>query len=154
VPDELPFIDEFDAVAMAPAPAVFLALSRRFARSLEGRVARIGARVLGCAHQGTSLAVPLAEGQEGMAFRVAEVCEPKRLVLEGRHRFASYRLTFLVETLEENRTQLRARTEAAFPGMAGAAYRALVIGSGGHEIVVKRMLAMIAAGAERSLKDR
>ena len=154
MPDELPFIDEFDTTVMAAAPDVFLALSRRLARSLEGRAVRLGARALGCAHQGCSLALPLAQGQEGMGFRVAAVTEPKRLVLEGRHRFARYRLTFLVDPLEENRTHLRARTEAAFPGLTGALYRALVIGSGGHEVVVKRMLAAIAARAERPGIDR
>ena len=33
------------------------------------------------------------------------------------------------------------------PGVAGKVYRALVIGSGGHRIVVRRMLKRIAAEA-------
>jgi hypothetical protein len=37
-----------------------------------------------------------------------------------------------------------ARTWAEFPGPAGAAYRALVIGSGGHRLVVRRMLRRVA----------
>jgi hypothetical protein len=40
---------------------------------------------------------------------------------------------------------LRALTFAAFPGVHGKAYRALVIGSGGHRIVVRRMLKRVAA---------
>jgi hypothetical protein len=100
-------------------------------------------------NRGTSYTVPPREGQEANGFKVAEVEEPKRLVLEGKHRFASYRLSFAVDPRAENRAQLRARTEASFPGIKGAVYRALVIGTGGHEIVVRRMLARIAAGAER-----
>jgi len=35
---------------------------------------------------------------------------------------------------------LRARTEAAFPGLLGRLYRAAVIGSGGHRLVARRLL--------------
>lgn len=42
---------------------------------------------------------------------------------------------------------MRAVTLAAFPGIHGRVYRALVIGSGGHRIVVRRMLQRIAAAA-------
>jgi hypothetical protein len=45
------------------------------------------------------------------------------------------------------RTRLRATTWAAFPGVAGTVYRALVIGTGGHRIVVRRILKRIAAEA-------
>jgi hypothetical protein len=41
--------------------------------------------------------------------------------------------------------RLRALTFAAFPGLHGKVYRALVIGSGGHRVVVRRMLKRIAA---------
>jgi hypothetical protein len=42
---------------------------------------------------------------------------------------------------------MRARTRAAFPGALGRAYRALVIASGGHRIVVARLLRKIEARA-------
>jgi hypothetical protein len=93
--------------------------------------------------------VPPVEGQEANGFRVAKVTSPKLLVLEGRHRFATYRLSFFVDPLAEDRSHLRARTDAIFPGALGALYRALVIDSGGHEIVVRRMLVAIAKNAER-----
>jgi hypothetical protein len=150
VPDDLPFVDEFEVLIEASAGEVFLCAAARIGRSLEGQGARVFARLLGCAHRGASYTVPPVEGQETNGFRVAEVKHPKKLVMEGEHRFARYRLSFLIEPLAEKRALLRARTEAAFPGVVGAAYRALVIGSGGHEVVVHRMLASIAKRAEGS----
>jgi hypothetical protein len=48
-----------------------------------------------------------------------------------------------------------AQTWAAFPGLKGSIYRALVIGSGGHRIVVRRMLKRIAAqSASTSVQSR
>jgi hypothetical protein len=146
-PGELPFIDEFDALVDAPAGEVFKAVTKRVARSANGSVARAVARILGCVHRG-SYTVPFSAGQEANGFRVAEVAEPKRLVLEGRHRFATYRLSFLIEPLGERRVVLRARTDAFFPGWSGKIYRGLVIGTGAHEILVKKMLAAIARQAD------
>jgi hypothetical protein len=146
---DLPFIDVFDTEIEASPSAVYEALSRHLGRSLGTAGARVASGILGCAHRGASLTTPPAEGQEVSGFVVAEAKAPNRLVLEGRHRFASYRLSFTVDPLPQNRTRLSARTEASFPGFAGALYRALVIGSGGHEIVARRMLAAVAGRAER-----
>jgi hypothetical protein len=93
--------------------------------------------------------VPPLPGQEANGFVVTKVLEPKTLVLEGQHRFATYRLSFMVDPLAPLKAQLNARTEAVFPGMTGALYRVFVIGSGAHEIVVMRMLQAIARQAER-----
>ena len=49
-----------------------------------------------------------------------------------------------------DRTELRARTDAVFPGPLGWGYRLLVIGSGGHAVAVNRMLARVARRAERA----
>lgn len=38
-------------------------------------------------------------------------------------------------------------TFAKFPGIRGKIYRALVIGSGGHRVMVRRMLGRIASAA-------
>lgn len=129
--------------------AVYEALSRHLARSLGTSAARVAGRVLGCAHRGMSLTTPPVEGQEASGFVVVQARAPISLVLEGRHRFASYRLSFTVDPLAAHRSKLSARTDALFPGIKGAFYRALVIGSGGHEIVVRRMIAAVAARAER-----
>jgi hypothetical protein len=45
-------------------------------------------------------------------------------------------------------TRVTAQTWAAFPGIRGRLYRAMVIGSGGHRVVVRRMLRNIAAQAD------
>ena len=81
-----------------------------------------------------------------LGFRVTECTPPRRLVLEGRHPFSRYALVFVVEPAEPQGTLLRAQTSAAFPGIAGRIYRALVVGSGAHAVVVRRMLRRMAAG--------
>jgi hypothetical protein len=149
LPGDLPFIDNFDTTVDASPPAVYEALARHLGRSLGTAGARVACRILGCAHRGASLSTPPVEGQEASGFVVAGAEAPDRLVLEGRHRFASYRLSFTLDPLPRNRTKLSARTDALFPGFTGGLYRALVIGSGGHEIVARRMLAAVARGAER-----
>lgn len=149
MPADLPFIDVFETSIEASPPAVYEALARHLGRSLGTAGAGIASGILGCAHRGASLTTPPVEGQEVSGFVVAEAKAPNRLVLEGRHRFASYRLSFTVDPLPQNRTHLSARTDASFPGFAGRLYRAVVIGSGGHEIVARRMLAAVAGRAER-----
>jgi hypothetical protein len=70
-----------------------------------------------------------------------------RLALKGRHPFAVYRLVFELADRGPRRTLVRALTWADFPGVPGTAYRALVIGTGAHRVVVRLMLARIAAAA-------
>ncbi len=65
-------------------------------------------------------------------------------------RFATYRLSFFVDPLSERRSRLRARTDAVFTGLSGAVYRAFVIGSSGHRIIVTRMLDAISRDAIHS----
>jgi hypothetical protein len=81
-------------------------------------------------------------------FVLDEATPPVRLSLTGRHPFSIYQLIFELADTPRS-TEIRAVTLAAFPGIHGRLYRALVIGSGGHRIVVRRMLARIAAAAER-----
>jgi hypothetical protein len=151
---DLPFLDAFDTSVGASAPAVYEALARHLGRSLGTTGARLACGILGCAHRGASLSTPPVEGQEVSGFVVAEARAPNRLVLEGRHRFASYRLSFSLDPLSQSRTKLSARTDVIFPGFTGTIYRALVIGSGGHEIVARRMLAAVARRAERTESGR
>jgi hypothetical protein len=79
-------------------------------------------------------------------FTLDEARPPARFALRGRHWFAVYRWVFELDALEApTRTRLRAATWADFPGMHGKAYRALVIGTGGHRVVVRRTLKRVAA---------
>jgi hypothetical protein len=146
---DLPFIDEFDTLIEAPSIRVFTALSRTVGRSFEGFGGRAFTALLGCRHRGATSTVPPSVGQEINGFRVAEVSEPESLVLEGEHRFARYRLAFVIEPSGEGRSRLRARTDALFPGLRGSVYRALVIGSGGHAFMARRLLAVVARAAVR-----
>lgn len=76
-----------------------------------------------------------------------DVAEPgERFALKGHHWFSVYKLIFLLSDADGG-TRVAAQTWAAFPGLKGKVYRALVIGSGGHRIVVRRMLKRIAAQA-------
>ncbi len=71
------------------------------------------------------------------------------LALEGQHRFSRYGLVFRLEETKDERTLLRAETRAEFPGLKGRVYRALVIGTRGHVMVVNRMLRAVRRRAER-----
>jgi hypothetical protein len=78
-------------------------------------------------------------GPQGFPDR--EETPPRLLRLRGSHAFSIYELRFEVEALEGGeRTRVRAVTSAAFPGRLGSMYRALVIGSGAHAVVVRRFL--------------
>ncbi|MEV6325468.1 hypothetical protein AB0M45_30480 [Nocardia sp. NPDC051787] len=81
----------------------------------------------------------------GFALESAE--EPRRLALRGEHWFSKYQLIFELDEEGPSRTRVRARSFAEFPGLSGKVYRALVIGTGGHRMAVRRMLRRIAAAA-------
>ncbi len=85
-----------------------------------------------------------------IGFVVDEARAPERFALKGRHPFAVYRLVFELDEESAHRTRLRALTWAAFPGVHGKVYRALVIGTGAHRIAVRGMLKRIAARARPS----
>ena len=84
------------------------------------------------------------------ASSLDEATPPARLALAGRHWFAAYRLVFELTELPDGSTRLAAQTWAAFPGVKGRIYRALVIGSGGHRVVVRAMLKRIARSADKT----
>ena len=143
-PSLLPLVDEHAISVRAPRLAVW----RRLGASLRGS-GRAGGpltRLLG-AQSGDRTGDPLAVGSTIPGFAVVDAIPGERLVLAGRHRFSEYRLVFTL-TGTDGTTRLAARSEARFPGLHGRAYRALVIGSGGHRVVVRRWLRAIARAAE------
>jgi hypothetical protein len=79
-------------------------------------------------------------------FVLDEAIPGERLALKGRHPFSIYKLIFELADSSTG-TEVHAITRAAFPGLHGTVYRALVIGSGGHKVVVRRMLRRIGAAA-------
>jgi hypothetical protein len=145
----LPYVDEHAIEVEAPRELVWDALCDVGPRSQSGAAAETVARVLGCRERQVSGPMPPDVGTTIVGFRVTAVQAPERLVLEGEHRFSRYALLFRVDELSGGRSRLRAETRAAFPGLRGTVYRALVIGSRGHVVVLRRMLRAIKRRAER-----
>jgi hypothetical protein len=80
-------------------------------------------------------------------FRLDSAEAPARLALSGRHWFSRYALIFELDDEGPSRTRVRAQSWGEFPGLHGKIYRALVIGSGVHQVVVRRLLRKMAAAA-------
>jgi hypothetical protein len=134
--ESLPFIDEHAAHVDASPELIWTSLVGTLRRTIGGSAAF--ARVLGCEPARSSERFDGSIGQTLPGFRVVEAEPGLRLTLEGRHRFSSYRLTF---TLDNDR--LRARTDAAFPGVLGRLYRIAVIGTRAHALITRRLLRRI-----------
>jgi hypothetical protein len=131
--DDLPLIDVHEIVIRAPRSVVFAAVERHAATYLRvGRRNPLGA-VLG------------AQARSGFAREAGAIDE--RVVLGGRHRFARYRLTFELDGDLMGPTRLVAKSYGVFPGVHGRMYRAAVIGSRGHVVVMKRILRSIERAA-------
>ena len=140
--EQLPYVDEHAQPVEARADVVWEALLGILRRSM-GSSATF-ARALGCdPAEGT----PGFAGRRGEAvpgFRVVDSEPGRRLALRGRHRFSRYALTFLLDG-----DRLRAQTHAVFPGLLGRLYRALVIGTGAHRMVTRRLLRRVGREAAR-----
>ncbi|HEY2791175.1 MAG TPA: hypothetical protein VGJ28_02400 [Micromonosporaceae bacterium] len=124
--DDLPFVDEHDIVIAAARDRVWAEVRRYADTSLATFAHRPLVRLLGA--------------EPGGAFTVTRESRGECLELTGRHRFARYRLEFGLVDVADGGTRLSARTYAAFPGPYGRVYRALLLGTRGHVIAVRRML--------------
>ncbi|ADP81701.1 hypothetical protein [Pseudofrankia inefficax] len=135
-----PFVDEHDVFVAAPAAAVWDVLVAPPRRRPGGALLTRALR----------LSDPEAPRP---GFAVAESDPPRRLLFAGHHRFSDYTLEWRLSA-RDGGTVLAARTCAAFPGWRGRVYRALVIGSGGHRVVMRRWLRALRDQAERAPADR
>lgn len=88
-----------------------------------------------------------------LGFTLDEAIPLRRFALKGRHFFAVYRWGFELDDHGPNRTVVRSQTWADFPGLHGKVYRALVIGTGAHRVVVRLVLRRIAAAARKAAPD-
>lgn len=145
----LPFIDEYTIEIGAPPERVWDALVHealpRFGAG-AGPLGPLGARLLGCPYTerpGPGPHVPEAI----VGFRVDRAERPALVALGGHHRFSRYSLTFTIEPAGAG-SRLRATTHAAFPGPAGPWYRRLVIGTGAHVLLLRRLLSQIKRSVE------
>ncbi len=143
---ELPHVDEHAVEIDAGVEDVWSALLEVMGRTSPAGTAY--ARLVGCAEHQSSGPRPLAAGSTVPGFRVTAAVPAQQLVLEGSHRFSTYALVFRLDPLEGERCRLRAETRAAFPGRTGAVYRALVMGTGGHVVAMRRLLGGIKRRSE------
>ncbi|HYN96630.1 MAG TPA: hypothetical protein VES42_22535 [Pilimelia sp.] len=139
----LPYVDEHATVIAARADDVWRALGETLDRTFARPGAAGYARLVGCAEHTASGPRPLAAGSTVPGFRVVTALPGRELVLEGSHRFSAYALIFRLEPAGPGRSRLRAETRATFPGLAGGLYRRAVVGTGGHVLVMRRMLAAV-----------
>ena len=140
--EQLPFLDEHREQVDVPADVAWTALVGVLRRRMGG--AGTLARVLGCDPVDGTPGFSGRVGETLPGFRVVDAEPGRRLALRGKHRFARYALTFLIDG-----NQLCARSEAAFPGIHGRLYRALLMGTGGHRLVTRGLLRHVARAAGR-----
>jgi hypothetical protein len=138
----LPFVDEHHVVVAAGAAAVWQTLTGVVGRKRVGR-SEAYARLVG-AEPAAASGSALEEGSTLPGMRVVESVPGCRAVLAGRHFFFRYTLVLELESAPDGSgTVLRAATYAVFPGPLGFVYRQLVIGSGAHGKLVRRLLAEV-----------
>jgi catechol 2,3-dioxygenase-like lactoylglutathione lyase family enzyme len=146
--DDLPFVDEHGTSVAASAETVWQVLLDHLDRQFSRVSSTAYTRVAGCADVAASGPRPLDEGSTVPGFRVVSIVPLTEIALEGRHRFSTYRLTFRVDQHGASESRLRAETRASFPGFAGECYRRVVIASGGHAILVGRLLSGVRRKSE------
>jgi hypothetical protein len=122
----LPYVDEHRLVVAAPRSQVWTGLRHYVDGFLAGAERSLLARLLGT--------------HPRAGFEVASAVPGSRLDLTGRHRFSCYRLVFELADAAGEQTLLTARTYAAFPGLHGRVYRALVIGTRAHVVATNHIL--------------
>jgi hypothetical protein len=150
--DELPYIDAHSIEVQAPAGRVWDEIVehtlRRFGAGM-GPLGTYATRLGGCPY--VEAPPPGRDVPETIVgFRVARAEQPSLIVLTGNHRFARYSLTLRIEPVGSGyASRLTAETKAIFPGAPGRVYKRMVIGTGGHVIVVMRMLTTIRRRVEQ-----
>jgi hypothetical protein len=145
--EDLPHVDEHSRVVPAPSEATWDAVLRVLRAAFGSAGSRRVARLLGCEPAHLSGWDRPMEGSTVPGFRIVAAEPPSLLVVAGRHRFSRYGIVFRLEPADGG-TRVRAETRATFPGPHGRLYRLAVVGSGGHVVVTRRLLAQVARTAE------
>ena len=135
---DLPYLDE-----------VWPVLVETVDRALSRAGAACYARAIGCADGEASGPRPLGEGSTLPGFHVVTAVPGSVLVLQGRHRFSTYALTFRLDDVDADSSRLSAESRAGFPGLAGRAVRQLVISTRGPVVLVRRLLARVRDRSEK-----
>lgn len=140
-----PFVDEHRVRIAARPEAVWEALAAVLAATPPGTGLYAG--LIGAEPRAASGEL-LAVGATVPGFRVSAAEAARSAQLSGGHLFSRYTLD-LALTDAAGGCVLSAATRARFPGPHGRLYRALVIGSGAHRLVVQRLLQAVRRRAER-----
>jgi hypothetical protein len=146
----LPYVDELPIEIGADRETTWAALLRVVEGSFASARGGGPARLLACEDTELSGPRPLAQGSAFPGFHVETAERPSELALVGRHRFSTYLLSFRLEETDGGGTRLLAETRAAFPGLKGSVYRALVVGTRMHVLVTRRLLTATKRRAERN----
>lgn len=137
----LPFIDAYEERVEAAPVETWAALERTLRHRLSGTPPSLFVKAWNLQpreHRGSwQRGIELSSAVPG--FEVSELIPRERLVLSGRHRFSRYAAVFILDD-EGDETLLRVETWAVFPGLAGRAYRAMVIGTRMHRLVTLGLL--------------
>jgi hypothetical protein len=147
-PSGLSFVDAYRVEVAAGPERVWDATARLLPR-IGGRFGPAFARLLGCSEVERPALGSHELPHAIVGFRVERAERPSLIELRGRHRFARYALTFRIEPGASRGSVLIAETDAEFPGAAGRLYRAAVIGTRAHAVLVRKLLRTVKRGAER-----
>lgn len=149
-PQQLPFIDTHTVHVRVSPDVVYEALWRSLQHSFGGRAARVYGRLVTCQPAtGNHTPQPEPGMSRFIGFEVIAAEVPMRLHLAGAHHFSTYRIEFELSPTASG-TTLAATTLAAFHGVRGRLYRAMVIGSRGHVLATRGMLRAVARRASSS----
>lgn len=151
--EDLPPIDEHAVEVDAPAEACWAALFPTLEQSFNSRFARKYALKVG-AQETTATGDLHHPGGTLPGFTVTRAIAPVMLALAGEHLHAKYAIVFKVDLLPGQRSRIRLETRAQFQGTKGRLYKVGVIGSGGHVVLVRRLLRSIKRRAEKSAEGR
>jgi hypothetical protein len=147
---QLPWVDEHATEIDGTPAVVWPALLRTVEKMTTGSAAPRYARAVGCADTEAGGPRPLEVGSTVPGFHVSALAPERTIALRGSHHFSDYELVFRLEPLGGVRTRLVAETRAVFPGVKGRAYRAMVIGTRMHVLVVRRVQRGVAKRVERA----
>ncbi|HET7415973.1 MAG TPA: hypothetical protein VFI97_09785 [Arthrobacter sp.] len=147
--DALPRLDEHAVDVRATRDEVWAALILTIGNSFAGAAGERLARLLGCEPKKVSGWSTPAAGSSLPGFMIRSMEQPRQVTLTGRHRFSEYALIFRIEEIA-GLTRCKAESRAHFPGWRGRLYRRAVIGSGGHHLLMRRMLRRVKVLAEQA----
>jgi hypothetical protein len=143
----LPFVDRHGFRTTVEPQQVWAALAPTLMSVFGKPRARTYARLVGCRERRLSRPFLMEEGDTLAGFRIASARAPEELVLEGEHRFSRYALVFQIGG-RQGITTVSAETRAEFPKVWGLVYRLLVVGTGIHAGIVRRLLKGLRRRAE------